>query len=931
MAAPNRTKRRYGLPWAGYQSSAPPHMVGPDKATSDGPTSTRRSQNFLYNPTDGKFYRRAGMSVNAGSLGILENGTGELTVARCRQMLAMRSPSLTDGYPTHASLWTEEDNNKGCVYFRDTNGADADHVLGQEFGTTQYPQATGSEALFKAWPYIRTTDGTIGRFNTLALRAMASAGSRRLLEVGDRLHSPNLNTVPWYWDKNFNTNNGTTTNKTRIQHTGRPSPLGLPTVDVGTVSATGSWHEGDKFYISVAYLYEDGSVSMPIIPRDRNDSVNLALNTNHTGFGLISLARSGAPSNDRYYDLTWTTIPIGPKGVVGRYLLRTPKLNGTTESDGSTAATEGTEPSPLDLRICGFIGNNTDTSWRDPNGNDLSLTTDPLLVRFDHIMQPPARYISTFDGRILVGYTKPNPVAIYLAPRVNAVDTDTTLDDRIYYYKLTGGTLTLGEDDGSVTEVTITNIGTISIQTLVDKINNQTASVGSGGKWYAAVAPGADASALCDNTLTAAANGNLTSITTGVDYSGDLTGAETGIIRAYGSAFPACIFFSTTYLANFPTQKRRLFFTMGGPGMPANAGASFAAGNMRTAPESWGDYMGSAPLKNGAVVCFSKAIGTIENRRGGTTGNDEDYRLYDLNLGRGCISPDSIVEFNGAVGYLTVDGFVVTDGRDEVIISGDVWNSATQTGEWAYEIGQCAEAAASDTDIARFSAKVMGGKLYVAYATSTSSVSQSARSAATDAHPNFWMVYDFTGSAQYSGLKGVLRPDGTPWGWSTPLTHARATGPMCEVVTASGVARFMADENSTSQDSNGRIYQIETGTTDSAVAFTSELWTTRDLADHLAKKSAQQARLIYKKNGTGMRLRGYRELDSSLLGSTTPDADITLATTSTKNLDLPPLPLPQNMRANANTVEYRLTDDGSGTDAPQVWGIEVDTLLVDSY
>ena len=924
MSAPQRTKRRYGMPWAGYQSSVPPHMAQPDKATSDGPSSSRRSQNFLYNPLEGKFYRREGMSVNAGSTGILEDGPGELTVARCRQMLSMRSPSLTDGYPTHASLWTEEGNHKGCVYFRNTNNGGLNQVLGSEFGTTgssgQYPQGTTGTFYMIPWPYMRTTDGTIGRFNTLALRAMASAGSRRVLEMSDRLHSPNLNGTPWYWDKYANdVGLGDTTDRIRIQHTGRPSPLGLPTVDVGTVSSTGSWHEGDKFYVSVAYLYDDGSVSMPIIPRDRNDYVNLALNGNHTGFGLVSLARSGAPSTDRYYDLTWTTIPIGPKGVVGRYLLRSPKLNGTVESDGSTAATEGTEPSPLDLRICGFIGNNTDTSWRDPNGNDLSLTTDPLLVRFDHIMQPPARYISTCDNRAVVGYTKPNPVAIYLAPNVNVIDTDATIDNVDYSYTLSGGTLTLYKDAGSTT---ITNIGTKSVQRVVDEINN-TVGGGGGGKWWAAVAPGADAAALCDNTATAAANGNLTSITGATDYAGD----DAGRVRCFAPSFPGCIFFSTTYLANFPTQKRRIFFTMGGAGMPANAGASFAAGNFRTAPESWGDYMGSAPLANGAVMCFSKAIGVLQNRRGGTTGADEDYRLYDLNVGRGCIAYDSIVEFNGAVGYLTTDGFVVTDGKEEVVISGDVWNPGTQTGEWAYEIGQCAEAAASDTDIARFSAKVMGGKLYVAFRLHNSGT---GRTLATDAHPNYWMVYDFTGSMQYSGLRGVLRQDGTPWGWSTPLTVARSAGPMCEVVTSSGVVRFMADEDSTGQDSNGRIYQIETGVTDAGTDYNCKLWTCRDLSEHLRKKAAQELISVHKKSWTAPETGTTITLYRDGLG-TTSDASITLPSTSSANFETLVLPLPMAARAPAKSHEYLITDDGSSTDPTHTWGFEADLLLLDSY
>lgn len=434
MGAPERIKRRFGLPWKGYQPSVAPHLAPPDKATSDGPASTRRSKNFLFNPLEGKFYRRAGMAIVGATAGILG---ATMVLSRCRQMLSLASTSIADGYPTYAGLWSEELANSewGVVHFYDNTDTPHDHVLGEEFGTTQYPAAAPGASYMKPWPYMRTTDGTIGRFNTEPLQAQASAGSRRVLEVNDTLHSPNLHGTPWYWNKKFNQNNADTSDIFRTHHTGRPSPLGLPTVITGTAGDAvdpGSWHEGDKFYISVAYQYADGSVSMPIIPRDVTADIDYAPEANNSsGFGLITLKRGATPFNAHYRNLTWTTIPIGPDGVVARYLLRTPKLNGTVggTTGSETATTEGTEPSPLDLRICGYIPNNTQDFFQDDNGNDLSLLADPLLVRFDHIMQPPARYISSFDGRILVGYTKPNPVAIYITPNVNVDDNAATIDD----------------------------------------------------------------------------------------------------------------------------------------------------------------------------------------------------------------------------------------------------------------------------------------------------------------------------------------------------------------------------------------------------------------------------------------------------------------------------------------------------------------------
>jgi hypothetical protein len=173
----------------------------------------------------------------------------------------------------------------------------------------------------------------------------------------------------------------------------------------------------------------------------------------------------------------------------------------------------------------------------------------------------------------------------------------------------------------------------------------------------------------------------------------------------------------------------------------------------------------------------------------------------------------------------------------------------------------------------------------------------------------------------------VLQPSGEPWGWSTPLTAARSVGPFAEVVTASGLARYTVDEDVTGQTSCGRIYQIETTTQDAGGAITSKLWTARDLADSLKRKAVQELNLVYKIDGDGIVLTGYRDG----LGSVA-DATLTIPTTgATATFAATPLPMPQAMRSATRSLEFLVADDGGDSDAPQIWGIEADLLLVDTY
>lgn len=902
VQAPTRVKRRFGMPFSGFTSSVAAHLCPLDKAHGRGPASVNGSTNMLFDPQEGKFYRRGGQSVVGSTSGILENGMGELTVARARQMISLRSTSWADGYPTHSVLYTEEGNVKGCVYMRNTNGSDFDYVIGQEFSTSHYPFLVNTASKFKVLPYMRTSDGTLGRLNSVALRAMQAPGSRRMLEIGERLYLPNLDGTPACVSTTFNDDTSDTGDFLRWWHTGPPSPLGMPDITTGTIDNTdGVWVAGDTFFISVAYKFADGSVSAPITPRDSNDDVNWAPSANISAFGKVKI-----PGTDDYNYLTWSRIPIGPEGpnpCVGRFLLRSLKANDPANDP---------YPSVFDMRITAYLPNNTQTSYVDYNGNDGALVTDPLQINFDKIMQPPARYIGAFDGKVVVGYTKPCPVAFYLCPDLNVSDNDSTIDDSIYEFTLAAGVLTLKKDNSAGTTITCDN--TKTIQYVVDKINNTT-SGGSGGKWWACVAPGADPTALCSTS--GAANNNLTS-TTSCDV-GDSNYAATGRIRSYGSSYYAPVFYSTTYLANYPTAKRTLFFTEGGPGMPTFAAHSWNAANIRTAPRAWGDYMGGGALRSGWVACFSKAIAILENRKAGVSGEDIDYRLYELNPARGCIAWGSIVEFNGAVGYMTADGYVVTDGREEVIISGDVWNPATQTGEWAYEITQSAAAAAADTDLSYFHASAIEGVLRITY-----------RRDGTGS-PNITdrrLEYNYAASAQYSGLRGVLRPDGSPWGWSTPLVSSLSV--LGGVRLAAGLALYGTKEDNAGATSNGRVEQFETGTTDNGSSISASVWMALDMAETTQKKQAQEFTAFYKCNGSGakidLRLDDGGSNAASVLGS-----GVAVPTTGASGrFNRLKAPLPQNARPGCIGHQPRMTDDGAGS-ALEVWGVELDHIITASY
>lgn len=268
------------------------------------------------------------------------------------------------------------------------------------------------------------------------------------------------------------------------------------TISAEAASISG-WLGAHRFYRGMAYRFEDGSVWAVCTPRAANDTLT-------SGYNLTTVDASNPTTV--YSSILWQNIPIGPKGVVSRILLRTQKIDSTSQD---TAQLD-----PYDFRVVWEIKDNTTTEYEDFFAEDDSLTNDTAeaFIRYDHIMPPRARYIFGGDMRVCHSYGGQNPCAIVLAPVGRAADYDLNLPDdeptaydsqasfmQIKVDTAGAGTLTLIQGDGA----TATNTKTFAFSTydtlqgLVDAINATSFSV-DGQQWRAQMCPGAnpDASTL---------------------------------------------------------------------------------------------------------------------------------------------------------------------------------------------------------------------------------------------------------------------------------------------------------------------------------------------------------------------------------------------------------------------------------------------------
>ena len=885
--------RRYGLPFTGLCTTVPAHEAPLGSMTSASRDTLLRPG---ARPEGNKLARRQGSQSLGANTGLLERPVADATM-RSMEVFRCASPSLTDGYPTYGILWSDEDKRFGQIYLRDTNGPQ-DYTLLENFSTTHYPVAAGTVGTLKMPPLPYDGNGATGytRGAYEENRRRVGAGTRRRRGMRGKEHLPSYQGCPFTWNRRYNRATGSGSEIMRLHPAGRMPPLWAPTFPTASFpTATTSvrpWLEGDVFFNSCMYEYEDGAFGPPFTPRDITATLT-------SGFGLVTIPSTTA-STDYYATIPWRNIPVPPPGVVRVWLLRTPKVSATSYAAGS-------RPDISDLRICGYVPAGR-TSYDDPNGNDLALVDDPNIVRFDHKWPERARYAWTFDQRMAYGYLRPNPCAIILAPCGSAADYDVNQTDEanpgsvFFHFRLDPTNLYLKKTSGGATATQTIALSGLSLQQLVDTINATTAA-STGGQWRAAVVPGCSGSnpatdlaytsqdIVCATTngsatvtsaalfaqvpegckvygtgipagayvksrassssLTLSANATATgapTLTFACDTGDDsiVTDSTYGNIRCYAASYYGVLALKQTALDALNGDAPQDFtFTAGGTTHARSAPESFytSIGNRRSAlfGDEAGVLMGGAALPDGCVVFYSRHIYMLKNLRAGSTGEDADYQLYVLELGRGCISPYSIVEGNGWVGCLTGDGFWVFDGKASAIISGDVLDrdhDGGYIGEWSYEAGLCAAAAETNTNGARFHAHWTNGRLWVNYRVSASA--------------NGYLCMDCTPSVEASGLAQLMRSEGEPYGWSSRLRYSwRAStnsisGALGSVRTSSGIVLVGCD------DLNDKTYcglaqQFEAaGLWDDGGAYVKPTaWLVMDLCGWLKFKSLRAARILY--------------------------------------------------------------------------------------
>lgn len=748
-------EKRYGLPFTGFMSSTPRHMV-PDDHVADG-------YNFDYVAVDGSFKVRPGTATAVSAL--LETG---LANVQPRRMFEFTSPSLSDGQATYGALYG---GSYGCFAFRSTgtagNASAANEVVGKDYSATQYPSD------FKVVPLLAS--GAYTRLLTAAERAVVASGSWNAIEVADRLYFPSYDGVPHWWNKRFNASTTAGSENVRVFPAGNIPPLGPPQINSNIVpTAAASWTlgdgpwEGDKwFYVSQVFEYEDGSFSQPFIPRPISATLP-------QGLGLIHVP--GVEGT--HYSSVTMRLYRGPHGARRIHVLATPM------------AAEPDELQIGDMQVWFTVdsdGGLANTNGKPATVADFNLTIDPKVVRFDRTFMVPSRFMWTGEGRAWAGNGNVFRGGIIMSPKLSGGSTteeadETPLDITDARCQITDTQLKLWSLGALILTYTF---GTNTMQDLCDTIN-ATGSV----EWMAQLVPGTDPTAAATDLIS----------TGSVDF-GDGTA---GIATSFSSSYPF-VGWLAPRTVDFSATKRRVYFTEGGPGIGALSGSAWVAGNYREMPATIGSVMAGGNATFGQVIACQRGIAVIRNTRDTRSGLDEDYFTQVINERRGCISTDSFIQGDGWVAYLTEDGLMACDGQSEFCLSGAVYNAATRTGTWAYEIEQSKNSTLAGTDASYFRASVIEGVIYVTF-----------RGNQDSQKPDYLMTYDFSQSASGSGLEELMRGvngERRPYGWSTPWKFdfsgtGVACGPIVGVRRSDGLHIYMASDTTAT---NGRIEEIGAG------------------------------------------------------------------------------------------------------------------------
>jgi hypothetical protein len=991
------TRVQFGGPFRGYVSARARHRLGRDEISAN-------STNLVLNPFEGSLLRRMGSTIqgdtcttgtsNIESAGLIEIA-GSKAGYRVRQFAELDSISFSDGLPVPSALLTKETNAAsfpaadtgyfGTHYLRDVAGATNQQLL-KEFSATHYPSAGGAgSAAFDIKCVPLWYESGIGGYTRGVApidRQFITPGSRRWMDAGNWRYFPNLRGTPARWNKRLNTATGSGTEPNRVFPTGPWGPLFPPTVGAGaaTTGSDANWKDGDTFYASVIFQFEDGSFSAPFIPRPKNARLS-------SGLGFITVGAVGGANT--YRDLQWTNVPIGPDGTIARILCRSQKQNRAATTDILTI-------SAGDIRICGVIRNNSDKTFTDTLGNDVGLLDDSNVVRLDYTLPRRARYAWTSDQRACVGYTLPNPSAIMLAPTgsatsrdLNAADTSPTiLGATTFLVRITSDRLQLLKQPvGAPAPVDFTFAGYTTIQDMVDGINATTTASGC-GEWAAAVAPGFDPSTnsnvLCPTTQdvsgcqthtnTTLDGGAFTNVPIGARVSGtnvtpgtyvlskqsassitlsaattgtggpftmsfyaetgdnvNVTGGTVGYIRSFAPSYPMVAYIQRTSQVNYDRpDKQSVYFTVASPGAATSgvsmAANSFVSGNKRAADANLGILQGGVDIQGASVVAYSKGIKILVNERGVTSGEDFDIRLKTVNLRRGCIAYDSLCAANGVALYLTAQGIVAFDktrdlNNSEVIITNDIHNptpvAGTPPGDLSPEINACIQGCRGDDDTGHFHAAVLGSQLHISFRLNGTSQTT----------PNRRMVYDFSPTAQASGVAELLNREGLAYGWS-PMIVNNSYSCMCVVARAAGEQKYAwSDTNAGTGDGRFDLFDDPAAVgKDNGKSYVPTAYLAQIVAPPFQLFSAMRGYWEYFGSGN-ISVKPYRDPTQNVTET------ITMPAVAAPNVEFARIITEYNltMRTNADVYEVQWTLGASETDGAALWRHDVEIEMADAY
>lgn len=969
-----------GFPFLGYFSRGQKHEAPPDYLTAD-------SRDWDYAPRRGKWKRRAGSVIKGDTFGAQVGILPAKWTAKGRQLFEMTSDSLTNGSPTVAGLWTYETDVWGQLSFYNTNTS-AWQVIGSRFATDYAADGAFPVSFpFRPVPVWSENVLSLGRFATEKQRREVFPGTRRLLQSGKWLYAPNQQGTPLRWNLAFNDTTTAAGQVERVRWSGHTPPLKLPVITIPAATTTGyeSWGSADRFILTVAFRFEDGSIGRPFIPRPPSAVplvAALAVPQNRAGW-VTALDAIGGKA---YNYITWTNIPSGPPGTVSRILMRTPKV-GVAGIPSIYAQVNGV--TTMQLGIVAEIPNNNITNYTDYNGNDASLFVDAINIRFaDHKWPRRGQYMFTFDGHVAVcGKLKANPAALLIAPQIPLDETGydagvlshvSVRDDQVVNPRVRK-VLMCADDAIYPTTGIVIDTTTTTLQSVSDKIQSSIAAdlVFTHHDWTAQIVPGADPSALADyldytqvymNFTTVLNNATITMANGGDGAAGSVANVKAGMwitgtgiptktyigtvssptctlvdvdgtavlatangtvacrvgwntgdlrpgeVRAFTEAYPAPLYFTKAYLDGLGTDDRAVDFTGADPGHPRDAANSWYALNTRSVPAKFGRAMGGGEVKNAGIVYYSRGKGILTNIRAGKSGLDSDWTMQGISGSRGAISPN-IVQGNNWCAALTADGIEITDDQTARIISGAIYDSGERTGEWAYEIQQCRIAAITGTDGGYFNMMVAGSRLYVSY-----------RSSLSVTYPDRYMVYDFSPSEGLSGVNELLRPDGSPYGWSCP--HQVRLGAMCEVQDATSpyVHLYGTVDANAGSTGNGRVDEFETGTADNAVAIVPVGYHSMLTDPALQEFTVSEIETKYKKNGTGFSVGLSR--DKTRTGG---NVDLLqMPTSGSDEFKIQRKAATQQMANAKECLEFFFLDDGSGT-APEFDGLVVEYEKIRNY